>query len=90
MKTLVNTVLLGTFGLLSLACGASPEAVCDHTIEILKKEVGEEAAKGLPREECIKAAERQKEMQGIVKYREEANCIMDAKTMADLEKCEKK
>ncbi len=90
MKTLLNTVLLGTFATLSLACGASPEAVCDHTLEILKKEVGEEAVKGFPREECIKQAENQKEMKGLMKWRTESSCIMDAKTMADMEKCESK
>jgi hypothetical protein len=90
MKKLVHHVVLGTFGLLSLACGASPDAVCDHTLELMKKELGEEAVKAFPRDECIKQIEREKEMQGIMKYRTEANCIMDAKTLADMEKCESK
>jgi hypothetical protein len=80
-------VLLATLGLVMSACGASPEAVCDHTIELTKKELGEEAAKSLDRAECIKSAERRKEMKGMMKYRTEANCVMDAQKLEDLMKC---
>ena len=89
MKKLANLVLVATFGLVAAACGASPEAVCDHIIELSKKELGEEAAKGLDRADCIKDAEREKEMQGMVKYREQANCVMDATTLEAAMKCDK-
>jgi hypothetical protein len=89
MKKLANLVLVATFGFVSLACGASPEAVCDHMIELSKKELGEEAAKSLDRADCIKGAEHQKEMQGMMKYRTTANCITDATTLEAAMKCDK-
>jgi hypothetical protein len=89
MKKLAHLVLGSTFGLVSVACGASPEAVCDHIIELAKKEGGEEAAKGLDRAECIKSGEREKEMKGMMKWREQANCVTDATTLEAAMKCGK-
>jgi hypothetical protein len=82
-------VVLGSIGLFSLGCGASPDAVCDHMIELAKKELGEEAAKAMPKAECVKDAERQKEMAGMMKWREQANCVMDAQTLEAATKCDK-
>lgn len=87
MKKLAPALFATLVGLSLSACGASPEAVCDHIIELTKKEAGEEAAKALDRAECIKSGERQKEMKGMMKYRTEANCAMDAQKLEDLGKC---
>ena len=87
MKKLAPLMFVALAGLALSACGASPEAVCDHTIELTKKELGEEAAKSLDRAECIKSAERRKEMKGMMQYRTEANCVMDAQKLEDLMKC---
>ncbi|HET6584095.1 MAG TPA: hypothetical protein VFG69_11615 [Nannocystaceae bacterium] len=89
MKKLAQIVLAGSVGILSLGCGASPEAVCDHMIDLMKKELGEEAAKAVPREECVKEAEHDKEMGGMMKWRTQANCVMDAQKLDDAMKCDK-
>lgn len=81
-------VVVGSLGLFTLACGASPDAVCDHMIDLMKKELGEEAAKAMPKAECVKEAEKEKEMKGMMKWRTQASCVMDATTLEAATKCE--
>lgn len=89
MKTISK--LFAATCLVSLMTGCSPsaDAVCDHVIELTKKEAGEEIAKGIDKAECVKSAERKKEMQGLVKYNEKAKCAMAAETLEALGACEK-
>ena len=83
-----SLVAIGSIALFTLACGASPEQVCDHVIDLAKKELGEEAAKAMPKEECVKDAERDKEMKGMMKWRTQAGCVMDATTLEAAMKCD--
>jgi hypothetical protein len=84
----LTLVILSGIGLFTPACGASPDQVCDHMIGLMKKEVGEEAVKGFPKEECVKEAEREKENKGLVKWRSQSNCVMDATTLEAATKCD--
>lgn len=70
------------------ACGPSPDAVCDHTIELIKKELGDEAGEFIKKDECVEEMNRHKEMKGAIKWKEEAGCVMKAESMEDLEKCD--
>ena len=85
----LSLVVLGSVGLFALGCGASPEQVCDHMIGLAKKELGEEAAKAMPKEECVKEAEKEKELKGMMKWREQAGCVMDATSLEAAVKCDK-
>jgi hypothetical protein len=84
----ISKFLGATAFLLLAACGPSPEAVCDHVIELTTKDLGEEAAKTIDKADCVKDAEREKEMKGMLKYNEQAKCIMDAESLEALGKCE--
>ena len=79
----IKTMCLLSTVLLLAACGASPTSVCDHMIELAKKEgndaVSKKAEEG--RGECISSLESAKEMQGAVEYSRSADCIMDATTL---------
>ena len=88
MKKLSKLFAATVFVSLTAACGPSPAAVCDHVIELTKKEVGEEAAKGIDKDDCVKSAEREKEMKGMLKYNEQASCIMEADSLEGLAKCD--
>jgi hypothetical protein len=88
MKKISKLFAATVFVSLAAACGPSPEAVCDHVIELTKKEIGEEAAKGIDKADCVKGAEREKEMKGMLKYNEQAKCVMDADSLEALGKCE--
>ena len=88
MKTLIKLFSATLFVTLMTGCGPSPDALCDHMIELAKKEGGEEAAKMIDKAECVKSAEKKKEMQGLVKFNEKAGCIMDAEDLAGLAKCD--
>jgi hypothetical protein len=89
MKTLAKlfaaTCLIAT----TTACAPSPDAVCDHVIELTKKEVGEEASKLIDKADCVKSAERSKEMKGMVKYNKEAKCAVKAESLEALGACGK-
>lgn len=90
MKTRILGVLCGAF--LFTACGPSPTDVCDHMIELAKKEEGSEALVKKAEEgrsECVSSMESAKEMQGAMKYNETANCIVDATSMKDAMACQK-
>ena len=95
MKNLTVSLLAITLLLSLTACGPSPEAVCDHMLEVAKKEAtaagGEAAAKAieeeLPKDECIEKQERSKEMKGMIKYKEKASCIVAAETLEAMDAC---
>jgi hypothetical protein len=84
-------LIIPALGLVLSACGPSPEAVCDHALTLAKGEVGDKAAEAAlgTRDDCVKSETRRKEMQGLLKYRENNACLMDAKTWADATKCRK-
>ncbi len=71
------------------ACGPSPDAVCDKMIELAKKE-NEAIGKKLEEDksECVEQMESAKEMHGMVEFRKEAKCVMDASTLEEASKCD--
>ncbi|NJK89347.1 MAG: hypothetical protein HC923_08030 [Myxococcales bacterium] len=78
------------------ACAPSPDAVCDHAVSIIKKELGDRAegsddeTLAKLKEECVKEAETEKEMKGAIAYKKKADCIMAAASITDLQKCDAK
>jgi hypothetical protein len=95
MKKIRTVLALAVLVPMLSACGPSPEDVCEHVMGIMKKELGE----ALPmsdedtkkfKEECVKEATAEKEKMGAMEYKKQADCIMDAGSFADMEKCEKK
>ena len=60
----------------------------------MKKQLGDQAD-AMPEEEitkikdnCVKEAEKEKEMKGSIEYNKQAKCVMAAETLDDLSKCE--
>jgi hypothetical protein len=70
-------------------CGYSPDDVCDHVLKLAANSPNAEAAKAAlgSREDCIKTETRRKEMQGMVKYKENNKCAMEADTLEELQNC---
>ncbi|MBN2015319.1 hypothetical protein JW766_00620 [Candidatus Dojkabacteria bacterium] len=79
---------------------ASPNKVCQHMWDLTEKElkdiVGEEEAKKMLEEEmgsideCVKDEKKRREnsTKGMLEIKKEADCILDAKSLEDLEKCD--
>jgi hypothetical protein len=85
-------VLTLTFGGLAMGCGPSPSDVCQKTFDLVKAESGEAAAKaaiGGDMGSCVSKEEMRKDMQGLVKYKENNKCLMDAKTFKEVAACSK-
>ncbi len=89
MKTISKLFAATSLLALMTGCAPSPDKLCDHLIEVTKKEAGEEAAKLIDKADCVKSAERRKEMKGMIKYNEEAKCAMKAETLEALGECSK-
>ncbi|MEM6296550.1 MAG: hypothetical protein AAGA54_35115 [Myxococcota bacterium] len=83
MKRIVFALVASS---LAAGCGASPSELCAHVKEVAKKEAGDAAAEAAT-EGCEKRFERAKEMKGLIKYREVANCVMDAQTLQAISDC---
>ncbi len=91
MKHAIRITGFLAVALLASACGPSPEAVCDKFIELAKKEEGSEAiVKKLEEDkaECVESMESTKEMQGSMKFKESANCVMKAETFKAAIECD--
>ncbi len=92
MKKFLAVVSVSVFGLLVTGCGGpAPEAVCDHMLELAKKELGDAVKdEGLEemKKECVEEVKKEKE-KDPAKYKEVATCMMGAKSMEDMMKCEK-
>ena len=70
----------------AVGCGASPEEVCGHIEEVVKKEHGDEAAKAAV-DGCDFKWKMRKDTKGIFKYKDLASCVMDASTTEAIGKC---
>ncbi len=96
MKTTGNLILVTLFAPFLFACAPSPEALCEHMLGLMKKEIGAdlpEAETKKMQEECIEDAERlkkTKKRKGPLEYRKAASCIMDATSMEAVGKCDSK
>lgn len=96
MKKLHMFLALAVFAPMLAACAPSGEDLCNHVIEVMKKEMGDAAAKASEEEtkkfteECVKEMEKEKEKIGAAEFKKQAKCIMAAEKMEDMAKCEKK
>lgn len=94
MKKFRTLVALAALTPMLAACAPSPDDLCQHVIDMMKKEMGEmfdalpEEERNKMKEECVKEAEKEKEMKGAVEYNKQAKCIMKATKLEELEKCE--
>jgi hypothetical protein len=94
MKKLSTLLALAVFAPLLVACAPAPDEVCQHVIDLMKKELGDQVD-AMSEEEitkikdnCVKEAEKEKEMKGAMEYNKQAKCVMAAGSLADLAKCE--
>jgi hypothetical protein len=71
---------------LAAGCGAAPPEVCAHIEEVVKKDVGDEAAKAAI-DGCEFKWNMRKDTKGIFQYKEMADCVMDASDLESLAKC---
>jgi hypothetical protein len=94
MKKLSTLLALAVLAPMLVACAPAPDEVCQHVIDLMKKELGEqvdamsedEIAK--IKDNCVKEAEKEKENKGAMEYNKQAKCVMAAASLADLAKCE--
>ncbi len=75
------------------ACAPAPEDVCQHVVDLMKKELGDQVDMSDDdikeiKDTCVKEAEKEKEMQGAIEYKKQAKCVMAASSFEELEKCE--
>ncbi|MFO7564524.1 MAG: hypothetical protein R6X02_17900 [Enhygromyxa sp.] len=79
--------------LASVGPQAKVEALCNHVIAMLEKELGEAVAQMQPgeldtlRTQCITDATKQLEVQGAEAFEKEADCILAAQTVEQLQAC---
>ena len=97
MKKLHKFLALAALTPFLAACTPSNEDVCNHVMDIMKKEFGEGEGAKAPSDEdmkkftekCVADLEKEKEMIGAAKYKEQVKCVMAADKMEALMKCEK-
>lgn len=94
MKKLPTLLALAVLAPMLTACAPAPDEVCQHVIDLMKQELGEQVD-AMSEEEitkikdnCVKEAEKEKEMKGAMEYNKQAKCVMAAASLADLAKCE--
>jgi hypothetical protein len=71
-----------------VGCGPSPDSVCEHVIELARRELGDEAAAAIERTDCVESARRERETKGVLEYRKQAECIVRAGSLDELSACE--
>lgn len=82
-----RVIVAGLFAcIFAVGCGASPEDVCGHIEEVVKKEANEEAANKAV-DGCEFTWQMRKDTKSIFKYKELADCVMDADSVEALSKC---
>jgi hypothetical protein len=67
-------------------CGPSPTELCDHVAELEKAE----GLKEMGKTACEMKVGFKKEKLGAIKWSSYGGCVKEAKSMADVEKCEPK
>jgi hypothetical protein len=94
MKKFHTLLALAALAPMLAACAPAPEDVCQHVVDLMKKELGEQVD-AMPEEEitkikdnCVKEAEKEKEMKGALEYKKQAKCVMAAESLEDLKGCE--
>ncbi|PRP93382.1 hypothetical protein ENSA5_42810 [Enhygromyxa salina] len=94
MKKFRTLIALAALAPMLAACAPAPEDVCQHVVDLMKKELGEQVD-AMPEDEitkikdnCVKEAEKEKEMKGALEYKKQAKCVMAAESLDDLKTCE--
>jgi hypothetical protein len=94
MKKFRTLMALVALAPMLAACAPAPEDVCQHVVDLMKKELGEQVD-AMPEDEitkikdnCVKEAEKEKEMKGSMEYNKQAKCVMAATSLEDLSKCQ--
>ncbi len=93
MKKLHKFLAIAALAPMLAACAPSNEDVCQHVMDIMKKEMGDAAT---PSEEdtkkfmekCVKDLDKEKEKIGAAEYKKQAKCVMAAEKMEDMMKCD--
>jgi hypothetical protein len=96
MKTLHKFLALAALTPFLAACSPSNEDVCNHVMDIMKKEMGDaEGAKAPSDEEikkytekCVTDMEKEKEKKGADVFAKQVKCVMAANKMDELMKCD--
>jgi hypothetical protein len=96
MKTLHKFLALAALTPFLAACTPSNEDVCNHVMDIMKKEVGEVEGAKAPSDEDIKKAtaecvtdlDKEKEKKGADAYNKQVKCVMAASKMEEMMKCQ--
>jgi hypothetical protein len=97
MKKLHKFLAIAALTPFLAACTPSNEDVCNHLMDLMKKEFGD--AEGAPKpsdedlkkftDECVADLDKKKEKIGADKYKEQVKCVMAAEKMDALAKCDK-
>lgn len=85
----------GTLALLwfVFVAAASPQEVCDRMVELTLAEAGEKAPKAADalvdrlKDRCVEAKQDQIRLRGKIVWKEYADCVMQAETLGDAERC---
>lgn len=91
-RTVLAVVVLAP---LLAACAPAPDKVCGHVVDLMKKELGDEADAMSDEQiekitkSCVEDAQKDKES-NPKHYAKRAKCVMAAESLNDLRDCEKK
>jgi len=99
MKKLQMFLAIAAIAPMLAACAPSDEAVCKHVMDLAKKEAGDSADKDADKDKdaeaekkflemCVKGMDEEKTKLGEAAFKKRVSCVMDAKSYADLDKCE--
>lgn len=94
MNKLRTVLAIAVFAPLLAACAPSPEDLCDHVVDLMKKGLGDEAD-ALSDEQvekirtgCVEDAQKDKK-DNPKDYAKVAKCVKAASSLDDLRACEK-
>jgi hypothetical protein len=95
MNKLSTVLAVAVLAPMLAACAPKPEDVCSHVVDLMKKELGDEAD-AMSDEQiekiktgCVEDAKKDKK-KNPKDYGKRAKCVMAADSLEDLRDCEKK
>ncbi|MFO7564526.1 MAG: hypothetical protein R6X02_17910 [Enhygromyxa sp.] len=94
MKKLSTVLAVAVLVPMLAACGPSPEKVCDHVVDLTKKELGDKVDAMSDeqlekiRTDCVKNAEDDQKKNPKT-YGKRAKCVMAGTSLEDLRDCYK-
>jgi hypothetical protein len=96
MKTHPTLLALAVLAPMLVACAPKPDDVCQHVVDLMKKDLGDQADAmseeqiAKIKETCVKNAEKEKQAKGPIEYSKQTKCVMAAESLEDLRECEEK